>query len=285
MIIYLAGGITGNLAPYWKEYMKIYLASPSSRSELKEAMKIFLAGNLKHCKSYYKNSMETAIYILESFYYINRIDWIIKLIPQFKGFMLDSGAFTYMQGNGDKMDFDRYVEQYADFINRNNIELFFELDVDSIVGLKEVERLRVKLERLTGKQCIPVWHKSRGKDNWLQTIQEYPYVALGGIVTKTSINKQDFKYLPWFIETAHEAGAKIHGLGFTQTTLLNKYRFDSVDSTAWLYGNRGGFLYMFNGTGIDKIDKPNGTRLKSREVAVHNFNEWVKFQKYAEKNL
>ena len=64
---------------------------------------------------------------------------------------------------------------------------------------------------------------------------------------------------------------------------MKKYHFDSVDSTAWLYGNRGGYLYKFNPrTGLlEQLDK-EGCRLKSREVAVNNVNEWVKFGKYAE---
>ena len=117
--------------------------------------------------------------------------------------------------------------------------------------------------------------------------KEYPYVALGGIVTQEVPRQTYEKAFPWFIKTAHEYGAKIHGLGYTSLEGLHKYHFDSVDSTAWLYGNRGGYLYKFNPrTGlIDKIDAPKGMRLKSQESAMHNFKEWIKFQEYAEKHL
>jgi hypothetical protein len=84
---------------------------------------------------------------------------------------------------------------------------------------------------------------------------------------------------------AHRENARIHGLGFTLTSGLKDYKFDSVDSTAWLYGNRGGFLYMFNGKDIIKYDKPKGTRLKSKETAIHNFWEWVKYSEYLEGDL
>ena len=91
---------------------------------------------------------------------------------------------------------------------------------------------------------------------------------------------------PWFIQQAHKRGTKIHGLGYTNLKGLHKYRFDSVDSTAWLYGNRGGYLYKFNPrTGLLEQLSKTGCRLKSREGAVSNFNEWVKFGKYAETHL
>lgn len=224
--------------------------------------------------------------VLESYYYCRTNNFIPVLIPRLKGFLLDSGAFTFMQGKG-VVNWDEYVEEYAAFVKKYDIKLFFELDIDSIVGLKEVERLRKKLETLTGRKPIPVWHVSRGKDYFIKMCKEYPYVALGGIVTQEVPRAVYEKAFPWFIKTAHEHGAKIHGLGYTSIEGLHKYHFDSVDSTAWLYGNRGGYLYKFNPrTGsIDKIDAPKGMRLKSSEAAMHNFNEWVKFQEYAEKHL
>lgn len=155
------------------------------------------------------------------------------------------------------------------------------------MGLREVERLRARLEQLTGKQPIPVWHKGRGKDYFLGMARDYPYIALGGIAIK-EIPKNIFEQsFPWFINKAHEAGAKIHGLGYTSISGLYKYHFDSTDSTAWLYGNRGGYLYSFNEiTGeMGKIKAPKDYRLKSHDAALWNFNEWVKFQEYAKKYL
>lgn len=222
------------------------------------------------------------LFILESFVYVD--DFMTGAIPCFRSFLLDSGAFTFMQNSKEVPRWEDYVRRYAEYIVQNKIELFFELDIDVIVGLKKVEELRQLLERLTGKQPIPVWHKDRGKTYYLDMVKNYPYVAIGGIVTK-EIKQNEYRFFPWFIDKAHEYGAKVHGLGFTSLTGLQKYRFDSVDSTSWLYGNRGGFLYRFNGKTMDKFPAPPGMGLKSKEGAIHNFNEWVKFQRYAEKSL
>ena len=120
-------------------------------------MKIYLAGTQGNKGGLVKDKI--GLYLLESFIYLND-----KTIQFYKDhhFLLDSGAFTYMNKKTDhKVDWDEYITNYASFIDKHDIEHFFELDIDSIVGIKEVERLRYKLEKLTNKQCIPVWHNSR----------------------------------------------------------------------------------------------------------------------------
>jgi hypothetical protein len=221
--------------------------------------------------------------ILESFYYMD--EWIERAIPMLKNFMLDSGAFTFMTSHTGNIDWNDYLEKYAAFVKKNDVKLFCELDIDSVVGYETVLKMRRFLERETGKQPIPVWHKSRGKEEFLRMCDEYKYVAIGGIVSK-EIARQEYKYFPWFIDEAHKRGAKIHGLGFTSLEGVQKYRFDSVDSTSWTTGNRFGIVYRFNGKTMEKFAKQEGQRLAdSRAVAIHNFNEWAKFQRYAETNL
>jgi hypothetical protein len=198
--------------------------------------------------------------------------------------MLDSGAFTFMKGKHDNIDWDDYTERYAQFINDNDIKLFFELDIDSVVGIKRVEHLRKKLERLTGKRCIPVWHKSRGRDYWIKMIKEYDYVAIGGIVSG-EIKKQEYPFFNWLLAEAKKENCKVHGLGFTAFKELHKYKFYSVDSTAWLIGNISGFVWLFNGKTVIQKYVEDGYKLKNKEVAIHNFQEWIKFQNYAKRHL
>ena len=293
MKIFLAGGISGNLRDFWNKVMKIYLTGSRSRDEVIDAMKVYIAGDnnkkilreqLYGCDFFTGENDLKGINILESFYYLRKNEEFMTLVKHFGSFLLDSGAFTFMSGSHKGgINWDKYVEEYAAFINRWNVQLFFELDIDSVVGLTEVERLREKLEALTGKKPIPVWHRNRGKEYFIKMCENYPYVALGGIVTKEIDRKKYETAFPWFIKTAHDHKCKIHGLGYTTVANLKKYHFDSVDSTAWLYGNRGGYLYKFNPkTGLMEQMSKDGCRLKSREGAVNNFNEWVKFGKYAE---
>lgn len=242
-------------------------------------MKVFLAATSD--KRFIPN-IEESRYILESFYYFQ--DWQIPLIKKSKMFLLDSGAFTFMQGR-KSLDFDGYLERYIDFINKYDVDNFFELDIDSVVGYRKVKELRRRLEKETGKKSIPVWHFERGKDEYIEMCREYKYVAIGGLVGgNAEYSSRYWKYFPWFIETAHRNGAKIHALGFTSLKGMHEYRFDSVDSTTWKSGGRFGQLHLFK-EGTIKTVLQKDKRAIYKKIDEHNFNEWLKFQKYADKNL
>lgn len=250
--------------------MRIYLADTSLRKA--------------YCVDIQK---EEKPYTLESFFYADKQTEEI-FIPNSKDFMLDSGAFTFMQNAKTRVNWDEYIEKYAEFINRNRIKKYFELDIDSVVGYKKVLEYRKKLKQLTGRQPIPVWHSNRGQEEFIKHCQEYPYVAIGGLVGtgKSEYARKYWKYFPWFINTAHKNSAKIHALGFTSLDGIKSFHFDSVDSTAWTSGNRFGFIYYFDGQTMKKIDVPKGKRLAdAKKVALNNYKEWIKFQKYADTHL
>lgn len=222
-------------------------------------------------------------YILESFYYVDADTE--RLLPVFGDFLLDSGAFTFMQNSGSHTNWDEYIERYADFVVRNDIKKFFELDIDSVVGYKQVLKYRERLEELTNRRCIPVWHKSRGMDEYRRMCEEYDYAAIGGIVAK-EIKPEQYKAFPGMIRIAHERGCRLHGLGFTSLEWLPRCHFDSVDSTAWTTGNRFCHIYRFNGRTMIKVDAPKGKRLAdAKKTALINYTEWIKFQKWAENHL
>lgn len=191
--------------------------------------------------------------------------------------------YGYFDNNSGK-----YVKSkaYANFINRNNVKKFFELDIDSVVGYDKVLEYRRKLERLTNKLVIPVWHKSRGVKEYQKMCDEYPYVAIGGIVSK-EIKPKQYKLFPALIQEAHRRKAKIHGLGFTSTSLYGTIKFDTVDSTTWAIGGRMGNMCYFNGEGMRQYyPSLNGKKpININKLTRHNYSEWIKFQKYAERNL
>lgn len=89
-----------------------------------------------------------------------------------------------MTNSHTRLNWDEYLERYADFIVRNNVKKFFELDIDSIVGYEKVLQFRNKLEKLTNRPCIPVWHENRGKDEFIRMSQQYSYVSIGSGDTK-----------------------------------------------------------------------------------------------------
>lgn len=248
-------------------------------------MEIYLAGEVfKYLIKAGVLNSETAknVNLLQSFFYRNAEKE--KLIPYFRNYMLDSGAFTFFT-SGKHIDWDFYVANYCEFIKLYNVDKFFELDIDALIGYEKVKQIRKTIEQKTGKQPIPVWHQNRGKEEFVNMCKEYSYVAIGGLVgaggQQGEYNRKYWKYFSWFIETAHSYDAKIHALGFTATSALKKYHFDSVDSSAWTTGNRYGNVYKFTGNNIVSMNVPPGKKIITSAIAIHNYCEWVKYANYA----
>lgn len=253
-------------------------------------MKLYLAGT-NVAEKWIENGdvKPSQLYVLESFVSIKK--WQVNMIPSFKDFILDSGAFTFMNAQKKQnVDWYDYAERYANFCKKNNIKKYFELDIDRIIGLAETTKLREHIEHLVGWPSIPVWHETRDKDYWLDMCSNYPYVAIGGIASKKSNRNRAESMFPWFIKTAHQHGAKIHGLGYTNVLKIQQFRFDSIDSTTWTAGSRYGQLHVFRNNRIEKkLSIINGvkkrTLINPNEAHKHNFLEWVKFSEYCDKFL
>ena len=246
-------------------------------------MIVYLAGFKTIEKDWQKPTQD--IYLLSSFWEHKNGKYGNYVIQD--RHILDSGAFTFLNNKkGKSINWEQYVISYGNFIKQNNIKLFFELDIDPIVGIKEVERLRDILENTAGRKCIPVWHKSRGLNYWKKMCEQYEYIAIGGIVTR-EIKKSEYDIFLPLLKIAREYKTKVHGLGFTNLNGLKKYKFYSVDSTNWLsarFGSTG--LYYFTGDNLKNINKPPNTKkIDLQAMNMFNFIEWIKFSKYAEQNL
>ena len=156
MNIYLAGGLSGNLSPLYTSIVgggynlagNGYHKTDEFLKEADTKMRVFLAGNGYHKTDEFdlqRLVKEVTNFdnfnILESYYMLRNNEAFMNLLMRCNSFLLDSGAFTFMQGThqGD-VDWDEYIEQYADLINRYDVKLFFELDIETIVGMAIVMR-------------------------------------------------------------------------------------------------------------------------------------------------
>lgn len=242
-------------------------------------MKLFLAGSGR--KHYLEEDLLKSRYILESFFYFD--DWQTELLTSSRSFLLDSGAFTFMNSKNKKdVDWNTYADKYIDFIISNNIEHFFELDIDAIVGYEKVKQIRQKIEAKTGKQSIPVWHRSRGPQEYINLCKQYSYIAIGGFAIK-DISRKEYGYIHKLLDKANSYGTKVHGLGFTPPD-VEKYAFYSVDSSSWTSGSRFASVYLFSNGKISCIQKnPNRRLIDYKSLDKHNLNQWLKYQKYLDK--
>ena len=250
-------------------------------------MRIYLAVTALHYLGY--DVLEGAD-ILASYYYCRNIPELVAKIPKMRDFLLDSGLFSFIN-SGKKVDYDRYLHEYADFVKEHGIRDYVELDVDQLVGVKETRRMRDRLESLVGWRSIPVWHTIRGKESFLQDCKEYPRICLGYYLTEGLPSALTEKWTPWFIDKAHELDCRIHGLGFTKTSLLPKFHFDSVDSSTWSFGQRYGAHFYFN---RDTKKMEQRTREAGKRIIIgpgfkglmeYNLHQWRLYQNWARKNL
>lgn len=256
-------------------------------------MRLFLANF--ESNSFIEGFEEKPLFVLGSFHYLRKMN--IEFLEQYfnyvkncKGFILDSGAFSFLNAKDGLNKFldnlDLYVSDYIDFINKYDIEHFVELDIDGLVGYEKVVEIRNKIEKGTNKKTIPVWHLSRGLDEFIKHTKEYDYIAIGGIVTK-EIKKKDYpKLFPKLLKIAKKNNCKVHGLGFTSNE-IQKYKFYSVDSTSWLSCSRYSRFMRFNhklkimqGFVISKEYRLNLKGENLKKLLKISVKEWIKYQKY-----
>lgn len=245
-------------------------------------MKIYLAGENYGNKIFPK--VNCNFNRLDTFWGVFKGSQPIKEIHLYKDYILDSGAFTFMEakkkGKELKVDLDFFTDAYIDYINAHDIDLFFEMDVESVTGYDKVKQLRKRIESKTGKRCIPVFHKERGRKDWEQTIKEYDYAAIG--IAGKDVPWGDHKTFEKFVWSAAEQDCKLHGLGITGMRTLEKVPFHSVDSSSWSAGNRFKGVCRFNGERIVNVPVGNYRISEHEALALHNLKEWIKFCDFME---
>lgn len=215
--------------------------------------------------------------LLESYWYWK--EWDVQLVKG-RFFLIDSGAFSFMQGKTVTSIGD-YLDNYIELVNKTRPTGYFELDLDAVMPYESVKEMTRRMEQECYQPPIPVWHESRGKTEFEKMCKKYEYVAVGGIAKG---NKRIEPYLPWFVDTAHKHGCKIHGLGYVRFDKLKQVHFDSVDSTGWeshQYGN----TTRFEGDRVVNRPYGKGFRGDYRGLCDQALAEWIKYQKWAENNL
>lgn len=221
-------------------------------------------------------------FVLESYCYFK--DFQQPIIKSSELFLLDSGAFTFLNNSKSKVDWNKYISGYIDFINKNDVDNFFELDIDPIVGYDTVKQIRKRIEVETGKKCIPVWHKSRGIEEFKRLVADYEYIAIGGFAIK-DIKLNEFEKIKRIVRYAYEQGAKVHGLGFTPKDVTD-YDFYSCDSSSWITCRRYGKIYKFTGTKMICVNPVGKGTKRDMQPQIERIvlKEWIKYQKYLSKD-
>lgn len=197
-------------------------------------MKIFLSAlEASEAFKYINEKIDKYLYNLMSFYYLTRNDNYKEIIRKSEAILIDSGAHSFQKGK--KVKWYEYTESYAEWIKKHDCDKiigYFEMDVDNVLGYEKVLELRKILLKATNK-IIPVWHKNRGIEDYINMCKNYEFdiVAISGFKNEDIVDSQYQN----FVNVAHKYGKKIHGLGLTRRKILDKVNFDFVDSSDWVH--------------------------------------------------
>lgn len=196
-------------------------------------------------------------------------------------FFVDSGAFTFIS-NLEFQDYtieqwEKYIESYLKWIEKhqNIVFAFASLDLEYLVGGEQVQIWNEKyFEPFMLRTGIPVcfvYHDNATKLTWEQYCQRYPYVGVswGGLDTQGN----DLKYGMNKLKVAEKYGAVVHGMAMTQTALLTKLPFYTVDSTTWLVGLQYGEINFWTGKKMSRLKKDKWKGAMLPQVVAKGFNE------------
>lgn len=151
----------------------------------------------------------------------------------------DSGAFS-AHTQGVRIT----PEEYAEWIHRWRpyFTVYANLDV---IGNAAASHGNLRALESMGLAPLPVAHTNTGTEYLRRYCDEYPYIALGGMVGKTVS-----ALMPWCVQAfriAKPTGTVFHGFGLTSMKPLMALPWYSVDSSSWGAGYRFGQVTLFDG--------------------------------------
>lgn len=195
-------------------------------------------------------------------------------------FFVDSGAYTFIS-NLEFQDYtieqwESYIESYLKWIekHKNIVFAFASLDLEYLVGGEQVQIWNEKyFEPFMLRTGIPVcfvYHDNATKLTWEQYCERYPYVGVswGGLDTQGN----DLGYGMKKLKVAEKYGAVVHGMAMTQTALLTKLPFYTVDSTTWLVGLQYGEINYWTGKKMSRLKKDKWKGIMLEKLVANGFD-------------
>jgi hypothetical protein len=183
--------------------------------------------------------------VLLSYYYIQNTGLDVLLAKHFDipypDVFLDSGAFSaFSQGVSINVsNYIQYIHRY-----KHLITVYSNLDV---IGSAEGTFANQKRIASEGLYPLPVFHVGEEWSYLSTYIEQYPYIALGGMVPYMKPAKRK-ALMAWLLKCFRMAQGKAvyHGFGCTVCDIMCALPWYSVDSSTWLTGFRYGEVRLFN---------------------------------------
>lgn len=151
----------------------------------------------------------------------------------------DSGGFS-----AETQGVHISIGEYADWVRRWNHLFVTYANLDVIGNPVQTWENQQRLEDM-GLTPLPVFHTGSSWEHLERYIENYPYIALGGMVPYLRRSKD---LMPWLVQCFKRAQGKAvyHGFGATSWMVVSNLPWYSVDSSSWGKGFRYGQVPLFD---------------------------------------
>lgn len=211
----------------------------------------------------------------------NALETIMEARRSGAGVFLDSGAFSAFN-SGAHIDLDAY----CDFVLAVRPLLAEAANLD-VIGDDEGTRHNFKVMTERGCDPLATCHFGQDPKEILDTFAVTRRGALGGMAMKASLNRaMRQRWLDTVFDVLHASSSwpiRVHGYGMSDTALMERYPWFSVDSTTWASAARFGNELLPDGRFLTQRKSPIGhERGMSADLArIHRYGpRMVKFAEY-----
>lgn len=176
--------------------------------------------------------------LLLSYHYYKDDMMLIKKLKNYGlDMFIDSGAFS---AYNSKQTID--IDQYCKFIIESECQFYAGLDV--LYNEKQTQANQEYMEKEYSLKPIPTFHKGESVEYLKDLVDNYPYIALGGLVF--SGNLENYLDGVWKILLSKNPKIHVHGFGLTNQSHIQNYPWQSVDSSSFKGGKRFGRIALYN---------------------------------------
>jgi len=182
---------------------------------------------------------------------------------------LDSGAFSFMAKKSD-IDYTKFTLEYIEFIRKwyDYIYCYAEMDIDLVVGYREVLKLRKLFTPDIRPKLLPVFHpETRIFKDWENDCDEFDFLALGSKGSTTSA--KSLQYYKRMVGYAYKHSKRVHGFALINQEILKSFPFFSADSASWLSVNMYGRMFVFD----SKDNKLKSESYRDKEFVLKHFKK------------
>lgn len=233
--------------------------------------------------------------ILASYHYFkNKVDIIKKYRQLNYDIIIDSGAFS-AANTGANIN----IDDYCLFIKESLVVNYAGLDVigDAKATKENTEYMTLKY----GLNPIPTFHMGSKIEDLQELVNNYNYIALGGLVFSAGIESHLDAVWRFILKT--KRNLKVHGFGLTTVELMKRYPWYSVDSSSFksckrfgrqniLYGGMNWktfeeqeYIDILRGMGYDIPDVRMQSKGLSKEekeaITLENKKRWFLYDMYS----